>query len=410
MVCPGKFALFLAAPYWLAAAPNFYENVLPILENRCQECHRKGEMAPMPLTTYRETRPWAKAIRDAVRTRKMPPWFADPCCGHFSNDRSLTAAEIETLSQWAETGALKGSSFDAWTPREWTPGWNLESPEKILAIPKPFAVPAQGPVEYQYFVVPTGFEEDKWVQGVEVKPGSRGVVHHVVVYIREPGSTWTHGPTKADILQVYAPGTAPEVWPDGMAKLIKAGSDLVFEIHYTPDGKKTHGKVPPGKVTMDQTRVALAFAPTPPRKRVLTLQMGNDRFAIPPGDPDYRVTVWGSLPNDTLLLSFFPHMHLRGKSFEFNRLREDGQPETLLRVSPYDFYWQLSYRLTTPLPLPKGTRLEWVAHFDNSVNNARNPDATAEVRYGQQSWEEMMIGFFDVAVDAKVDKNLFFVR
>jgi hypothetical protein len=392
--------MFLAAYPVLAAPPTFYENVLPILENRCQECHRKGEMAPMSLTTYRETRPWAKAIRDAVQTRKMPPWFADPCCGHFSNDRSLTAAEIETLSQWAQTGALKGSSFDAWIPRQWTPGWNLAAPEKILGMAKPFAVPDKGPVEYQYFIVPTGFEEDKWIQGVEVKPGSRGVVHHVVAYIREPGSTWTHGPTKADILQVYAPGTAPEVWPDGMAKLIKAGSDLVFEIHYTPNGKKA----------TDQTRVAMTFAPSPPQKRVLTLQMGNDHFVIPPGDPDYRASVWGSLPNDTLLLGFFPHMHLRGKSFEFNRIREDGQPETLLRVSRYDFYWQLSYRLAKPLPLPKGTRLEWVARFDNSANNPRNPDASAEVRYGQQSWEEMMIGFFDVAVDAKVDKNLFFVR
>ena len=314
----------------------------------------------MSFTTYRETRPWAKAIREAVRARKMPPWFADPCCGHFANDRSLTAAEIETLSQWAETGAAKGNSFDAWIPREWTPGWNLPLPEKILGMEKPFAVPAQGTVEYQSFVVPTGFQEDRWVQGVEVKPGSRGVVHHVVVYIREPGSTWTHGPTKADILQVYAPGTAPEIWPDGMAKLIPAGSDLVFEIHYTPNGRKT----------LDQTRVAMTFAPSPPQKRVLTLQMANDRFAIPPGDPDYRVTVWGSLPNDTLLLGFFPHMHLRGKSFEFNHIRPDGQPETLLRVSHYDFYWQLSYRLANPLPLPKGTRLEWVARFDNSAEQS----------------------------------------
>ena len=392
--------MFLATRSLLAAPPNFYHDVLPILENRCQECHRKGEMAPMSLITYREVRPWAKAIREAVETRKMPPWFADPCCGHFSNDRSLTAAEIETLSQWAESGAPKGEDIDAALPREWPPGWNLPSPDLVLQMPKPFAVPAKGAVEYQYFVVPTHFQEDHWVQGVEVKPNSRGVVHHVVVYIREPGSTWTRGPTKADILQVYAPGTAPEVWPDGMAKLIKARSDLVLEIHYTPNGKRT----------MDQTRVAMTFAPSPPRKRVLTLQMANDHFVIPPGDPDYRVTVWGSLPNDALLLGFFPHMHLRGKAFEFNRIREDGQPETLLRVSHYDFYWQLSYRLAKPLPLPKGTRLEFVARFDNSPNNPRNPDPSAEVRYGEQTWEEMMIGFFDVAVDANVDKNLFFVR
>src|SRR5579862_2996243 len=392
--------MFLAAGSVLAAAPTFFRDVLPILENRCQECHRKGEMAPMPLTTYGETRPWAKAIREAVRTRKMPPWFADPCCGHFLNDRSLTAAEIETLSQWAERGAPKGNETDAPSPRQWIQGWNLGTPDLILGMSQPFPVPAQGIVEYQYFTVPTHFNEDRWVQAVEVKPGSRGAVHHVVAYIREPGSTWTRGPTKADVLQVYAPGTAPEIWPAGMAKLIKAGSDLVFEIHYTPTGKKA----------TDQTVVGMVFAKSPPKKRVLTLQMANDRFVLPPGDPEYRVTVWGSLPNDALLMGFFPHMHLRGKAFEFNRIRPDGQPETLLRISHYDFYWQLSYRLATPLALPKGTRLEWVARFDNSRNNPRNPDPSAEVGYGQQSWEEMMIGFFDVAVDADVDKNQFFVR
>jgi hypothetical protein len=263
-----------------------------------------------------------------------------------------------------------------------------------------FAVPAKGDVAYQYFMVPTGFAADRWVQAVEVRPGSPGVVHHAVVYIREPGSTWTHGPTKADILQVYAPGTAPEIWPPGMAKLIPAGSTLMFEIHYTPNGKPA----------MDRTKVGVIFTKSAPEKRVLTLQMTNDRFEIPPDDPNYRVTVWGSLPNDALVLSFFPHMHLRGKSFEFTRIRGDGMPETLLRVSHYDFYWQLSYKLAQPLALKKGTKLQWIATFDNSANNPRNPDPSAEVHYGEQSWQEMMVGFFDVAVDAGVDKPTFFVR
>jgi hypothetical protein len=204
----------------------------------------------------------------------------------------------------------------------------------------------------------------------------------------------------SDILTVYVPGNAPEIWPKGMAKLVKAGSDLVFEIHYTPNGKRA----------ADRTRVALAFAKSPPAKAVLTLQMDNERFAIPPGARDYRVTAWGTLPNDALLLGFFPHMHLRGKAFEYTRVREDGQPETLLKVNHYDFFWQLSYRLAEPVPLKKGTKLEWIAWFDNSANNPRNPDPSAEVRYGQQSWEEMMIGFFDVAVDASLDKKGFFVR
>jgi hypothetical protein len=392
--------LWAATRCLLAVPPTFYRDVLPILQTHCQECHRLGDTAPMPLVTYKDTRPWAKAIRDAVRSRKMPPWFADPCCGKFSNDRSLSVAEIDTLAAWAESGAAKGDEKNGPAVKVWPAGWNLASPDAVLEMPRAFDVPAKGAVDYQYFIVPTGFGEDRWVQAVEARPAARGVVHHAVVYIREPGSTWTHGPTKSDILTVYAPGSSPEVWPPGMAKLIKAGSDLVLEIHYTPNGKPA----------ADRTRVALVFAKSPPEKRILTLQMGNDHFLIPPGARDHRVTVWGTLPNDALLLGFFPHMHLRGKSFEYTRLRDNGQPETLLKVPKYNFYWQLDYRLATPLPLKKGTRLEWIAEFDNSANNPLNPDPSAEVRYGQQSWEEMMIGFFDVAVEANVDKNEFFVR
>jgi len=384
----------------LAASPTFYRDVLPILQNRCQECHRAGEMAPMPLVTYRDTRPWAKAIREATRTRKMPPWFADPCCGKFANDRSLTAAEIDTLGAWASTGAAEGDAKDAPKARAWPTGWNLGTPDQVVEMPRAFEVPAKGAVEYQYFAAPTGFTEDRWVQGVEVRPGNRAVVHHVVVYLREPGSTWTGGPTKSDILTVYAPGSSPDVWPQGMAKRVKAGSDLVFEIHYTPNGKPA----------MDRERVGLVFAKSPPEKAVLTLQMGNDTFTIPPGERDYRVRVGGTLPNDALLLGFFPHMHLRGKAFEYTRIGDNGLPETLLKVSHYDFYWQTTYRLATPLALKKGTRLEWMAWFDNSANNPRNPDPMAEVRYGQQSWDEMMIGFFDVAVPAEMGKADYFVR
>jgi hypothetical protein len=383
-----------------AHAATFYRDVLPILQNHCQECHRTGQMAPMALRTYEEARPWAKAIRDQVRSRKMPPWPADPCCGHFSNDRSLSPAEIETLANWADTGAEKGDLRDAPAEKQWPEGWNLPAHDLELAMPQPFTVPASGAVEYQYFPVPTNFKADQWVEAVEVRPGDRTVVHHIVVYIREPGSTWTHGPTKADILTVYAPGSTPDSWPDGMAKLIKAGSDLVFEIHYTPNGK----------AASDRTSVALVFAKKPPEKRVLTLQLNNDHFLIPAGEKDIPVTAWGSIPNDALLLSFFPHMHLRGKSFVFAVRDEKNGLQTLLNVPHYDFYWQLSYRLKTPLPLQKGTRLQCWGTFDNSPNNPHNPDPSADVTYGQQSWEEMMIGFFDVAVDVHLGKPEFFVR
>jgi hypothetical protein len=355
----------------------------------------------MPLLTYSQVRPWAKSIRNAVLTRKMPPWLADPCCGTFSNDPSLTDAERDTLAQWSESGAPSGDARDAPAPRTWTQGWNLPSlPDAILSMPAAFAVPASGTVEYQYFIIPTGFKEDRWVTAAEARPGDRSAIHHAVVYVREPGETWSRGPTKADILTVYTPGSSADVLPPGMAKLVKAGSDLVLEIHYTPNGKRS----------MDRTRVGLTFSKSPPRKRVLTLQMDSSTFVIPPGVPDYRVAVFGTVPNDALLLSFFPHMHLRGKAFEYARVREDGQLETLLKVPAYDFYWQLSYRLAQPIPLKQGTRLEFTAWFDNSKNNPRNPDPGVAVHYGQQSWEEMMIGFFDVAVDPGVDKKTFFIR
>jgi hypothetical protein len=381
-------------------AVTFYRDVLPILQNHCQECHRPGEMAPMSLRTYEETRPWAKAIRDQVRSRKMPPWPADPCCGHFSNDRSLKDSEIETIAKWVDTGAAKGDLQDAPAEKAWPEGWNLPSHDLELTMRKPFEVLASGAVEYQYFPIATGFKEDRWIQAVEVRPGNRTVVHHIVVYIREPGSTWTHGPTKSDILTVYAPGSTPDSWPDGMAKLIKAGSDLVLEIHYTPNGKPV----------TDRTSIALVFAKKPPEKRVLTLQLNNDHFLIPAGEKDYRVTAWGSMPNDALLLNFFPHMHLRGKSFQFALKDGDNGLKTLLNVPNYSFFWQLSYRLETPISLKKGVRLQCWGTFDNSANNPGNPDPSVDVTYGQQSWEEMMIGFFDVAVDARIGKPEFFTR
>src|SRR6202167_2507487 len=340
-------------------AVTFFRDVLPILQNHCQECHRPGQMAPIPLRTYAEVRPWPRAIRDQVRTRKMPPWPADPCCGHFSNDRSLSASEIETIVKWTDTGAPKGDLHDAPAERPWPEGWNLPARDLELKMSQPFAVPASGAVEYQYFPIPTGFKEDRWVQAVEVLPGNRTVVHHIVVYIREPGSTWTGGRTKADILTVYAPGSTPDSWPGGMAKLIKAGSDLVLEIHYTPNGKPAS----------DRTSIGLVFAKNPPEKRVLTLQLNNDHFLIPAGEKDFRVTAWGSIPNDALLLSFFPHMHLRGKSFLFALNEPNKGLRTLLYILNYDFFWQLSYRLTTPIPLKKGMSVECWGTFDNSANN-----------------------------------------
>ena len=368
----------------------------------------------MSLLTYADARPWAKSIREAVLTHKMPPWLADPKYGHFANDRSLSQLEINTLVNWVDGGTPEGDSTDAPTPRAWPQGWAIGTPDAVFEMPKPFPIPDKGTVDYQYIILPTHFSQDKWIQKVEVQPTEHRVVHHAVVYIREPGSKWLEGQpgsaafsvplskgfTTSDILMVYTPGNSLDQWKPGMAKKIKAGSDLVLQMHYTADGQ----------AVSDRTRIGIVFAKEPPKLAVLTLQMGNDKFLIPPEDPSYRVSVSGTLPNDALLISLFPHMHLRGKSFEYSIVRPNGNLDTLLKVNDYDFNWQLNYRLSEPRLISAGTRLQWTAYFDNSKNNPRNPDAEAEVRFGEQSWEEMMIGFFDVAVDAGVDKATFFVR
>jgi hypothetical protein len=368
----------------------------------------------MPFLTYADARPWAKAIRRQVLARKMPPWFADPSFGHFSNDRSLSQTEIETLAAWVTAGAPAGDPKDAPPPRDWPRGWNIGTPDVVFEMPHAFPVPARGAVDYQYMILPTHFTEDRWVQKVEVRPSNRAAVHHAVVYIREPGSKWLEGEpretsfsvpiakgfTTSDLLMVYTPGNSFDEWQPGIAKRIKAGSDLVLQMHYTASGKSIE----------DRTRVGIVFAKEQPKQAVLSLQMGNDRFVIPPGDSNYRVQVSGTLPNDALLISMFPHMHLRGKGFEYLITGPNGRVETLLKIDHYDFQWQLNYRLTEPRLIKAGTRLEWVGYFDNSPNNPNNPDPTAEVRYGEQSWEEMMIGFFDVVVDSRLDKQKFFER
>lgn len=408
-------------------APTFYKDVLPILEQHCQSCHRAGEMAPMPLETYAQVRPFAAAIAKVTQNRTMPPWFADPCCGHFSNDPSLSADQIATLVAWADAHAPAGDTEDAPPPPHWTEGWNIDKPDFVLQMPEAAVIPAEGEIPYQYIIIPTHFKEDRWVRMSEIRPSNRMVVHHAVAYIRDPGSSWLRGApvgrpfsaddlptpelrrdamwTNSDILLVYAPGSLPDQWPDGFAKLVPAGSDIVLQMHYITLNHTGHGHA-----TEDRTSVGLVFSKEPPRKRVLTLQLTNDRFLIPPGDPDHRVEVHGSIPNDALLLSFFPHMHLRGKTFEYNMLEAGGRVRTLLRIPHYDFYWQLSYRLAEPIPLKAGTVLQAVATFDNSKNNPHNPDPDSAVTWGEQTSSEMMVGFFDVAVDPSIDKQRFFIR
>ena len=403
--------------------PTFYRNVLPILQQHCQRCHRPGEIAPMPLVTYDQVKSWTRLMNQDVHSRRMPPWFADPCCGHFANDPSLTEEQVATIGAWVDAKAPAGDPHDAPPPPHWAEGWNIAEPDQVLPMPKPVAIPASGDVEYTYEIVPTNFTQDKWVQMSEIRPSNRQYVHHAVVYIRPPDSQWLRGAplntpftasslndpalrhqaheTTSDLLLVYAPGSSPDQWPDDMAKLIPAHSDLVFQMHYTTNGLAGE----------DQTSVGLVFSKHAPKERVLTLQLANDHdpIPIPPNTDNYRVEVHGTLPHDAILLSFFPHMHLRGKRFEYNLVHPDHTTETLLRVN-YDFYWQLSYRLAQPLPVKAGTVLQAVAWYDNSSNNAHNPDPDSPVTWGDQTYNEMMVGFFDVAVPAGMDKQHFFLH
>lgn len=402
-------------------APTFYRDVLPILQAHCQSCHRVGEVAPMPLETYAQTKPWADIMAHTVAMRMMPPWFADPRYGHFANDPSLTERQIAAIVFWAEAGAPAGNPHDAPPPKKWTTGWNIAKPDLILKMPQPVPIPAHGEVEYTYEIVPTHFAENRWVQMSEFRPGSPAHVHHAVVYIRPPDSPWLrHAPvgapftastlfdpeekrqaheTTSDLLLVYAPGSSPDQWPDGMAKFVPAGSDLVFQMHYTTNGT----------ADKDQTEIGLVFAKTPPKQRVITLQLNNHALLIPPGADDFRVEVQGTLPNDAMLLSLFPHMHLRGKRFEYDIVHDDGSVEVLLRVN-YHFHWQFSYKLAEPRMLKAGTKLRAVAWYDNSKNNPHNPDPDKLVTWGDQTSDEMMVGFFDVAVPAGMDKWKFFER
>jgi len=415
-LCLGSAVVALAAT---GSSPvTFYKDALPVLQKNCQTCHRPGESGPMSFLSYETTRPWAKAIKTAVLTKKMPPWFADPHFGKFSNDRSLAQADIDTLVAWADTGAQAGNLKDAPKLIDWVEGWRIGKPDQVISMPVAFNVPATGTIDYQYIVIPTGFTEDKYVQLAEARPGNPAVMHHIIAFIREPGNPWLKDAQPGipfvprerarrseaeakngdkpkqqdggfgDFLAGYAPGTLPNIMQPGQAKLVKAGSDLVLQMHYTANGK----------AATDISRIGIVFATTQPTERILTLAAANGNFAIPPGDSNYQVDSKFTLQDDATLINFLPHMHFRGKSFEYRVTYPSGEKETLLDVPHYDFNWQLTYELAKPKLLPKGTVIECTAHFDNSPNNPANPDPTKEVHFGEQTWEEMMIGFLDVAV------------
>jgi len=398
--------LQLAALAWPAAptpAPaaqsnlTYHNRISRLVQNNCLECHRDGGVAPFSLATYEDVRSHAGMMRKQVGRGAMPPWFAAPSAPgesiHWSNDRSLAAADKADLLAWLAGDKPIGDPADAPLPRTFPADWLIGTPDTVLQFPKAVAIKADGVMPYQTIRVETKFTEDKWVQGYEVQPTARTVVHHVIVRVHPPGEQArgkrdAGGEERDGFFAAYVPGNTSSIFPPGFAKKIPAGSTLSFQMHYTPNGK----------ATTDQTKLGLIFSPTPPKHVIQVAGLANPRLNIPPGSAHRPETTAITLPTAVTLLSFTPHMHVRGKAARYEAVLPDGTRRRLLDVPAYDFNWQLQYRLAEPLPLPRGTRLIYTAWYDNSTGNPANPDPTKTVRWGPQTFDEMMLGYVEYFV------------
>ncbi len=394
-----------------ADAVTFNKDVAPIIQKNCQACHRPGEVAPMSFMNYKEIRPWARSIREKVVTREMPPWFADPKHGDFSNDSRLPQKDIDTIIAWVEGGSKEGDPKDMPPNPKYTEGWQIGKPDVVLTMTEDYSVPAEGVIPYKFFAVPTNFTEDKYVQFAEIRQGNRKLVHHIIVDVRypehgnlpKPGligpeelaatrgrSANNERPADSDGRLVgWAPGEAPLVLRPGQAKLIKKGSVLIFQVHYTTNGE----------AGTDRSSVGLIFSKQPVEKRVITAGAVARNLAIPPGAPNHEITSSFTFKEDSHIDSLHPHMHVRGKDFLFRLVYPDDTSKILLSVPRWDFNWQQTYILKEEVAAPKDSRLECVAHFDNSPKNKFNPDPAKEVKWGPQTWDEMMIGYLDYTID-----------
>jgi len=438
-----------------AKAVTFNKDVAPIFYKNCAECHRSNDIAPMPLMTYKEARAWARSIKEKVVKREMPPWSPDPKYGEFTNDHRLAQKDIDTIVAWVDQGAKEGDAKDLLPTPEFTStdGWRLGKPDAVFDIGQEFTVNANTPDTIQSFIVPTNFKEDKWVSAAEILPGNRKVVHHVIAFIQTPemieqfkkgegraravmqsnvfyregtllkvkadapviddgcgapngGSAFKRpgagegGDAFGLFLAGYAPGKGIDVFPPGTAKKVPAGSMLVFQMHYSSYGGKFEG------IQGDRTRLGLHFTSKPPERSLKTVGIQNHYFKLPAGDGNHEVTACYTFDTDVSLTSYMPHMHLRGKDMKYDVIYPDGRQETLLWVPKFSFNWQTMYYLKKPVSIPKGTKFIVTAHFDNSDKNKYNPDPAKTIRWGDPTYEEMMIGWMEYYVDrpSKDDK------
>jgi hypothetical protein len=423
-----KAPLLLLLPAILSAAATvtYNKDIAPILQKHCQGCHRSGEAAPFSVATYKDTRPWAKAIRAAVLSRRMPPWFANPAHGKFLNDPRLSAAEIEAVRIWADSGAPEGDPKDAPEPPVFSDGWKIGTPDLVVEIPVAYPVPAQGTVDYIWMAVDPKIAEDKWIERIEVRPGARSVVHHVLAFARRPGSKYrpdlqpgdfkdrpekepdNRGPQSpkgffafagangTEMIADYVPNGDPFIAPEGHARFIAAGSHMLFQMHYTTNGQ----------AVTDRTQVGIVFAKKPPKYRIVNDAVMNPTIRIPPGAPNHQAEGTVTVQHDTRIGGFGPHMHVRGKAMRYELLRPGAEPEILLDVPNYDFNWQIKYQPAHWVDVKKGDRIRVTAWYDNSPNNRNNPDPSKEVFWGDQSWSEMLFAFLDYVVPVDVDPGL----
>jgi peroxiredoxin len=377
-----------------ASAVTFAKDVAPILNRRCVACHRPNQLAPFSLTSYKEAVGWADMIAEVTQLNRMPPWHADPRYGEFDNDARLSDEEKRILVQWAESGAPAGNLQSLPQTPKFVDGWRIPEPDEVIYMsPQPFEVPTTGIVPYQNFVIDPGWKEDRWISAIEGKPGNPSVVHHILFYIIPRGSSIPPLVRPDDtFLATYAPGNQPEVLAPGLARPVPAGSRFLFSVHYTPNG------------TPQQDRSCMGIKFADPRSLAQEVTMSaafNKRFTIPPGAPNQPVRAQYTFRQDSLLLGLSPHMHYRGKDFQFEALYPNGTRETLLSVPNYDFGWQTLYHLKDPKLMPSGTVINCLAHYDNSAENLNNPDPKRSVRWGEQAFEEMMIGFLEIAPAAE---------
>jgi mono/diheme cytochrome c family protein len=430
---------------------TFNKDIAPLFFKNCAECHRPGENAPFSALTYKDVRPWAKSIREKVLSREMPPWHADPHIGQWTNDRRLTPKEIEAIVAWVDQGAPEGDVKDLPPQPKFADGWTIGKPDLVLTMPEEFTLAASGPDEYRYFQIDPKFTEDKYVQMAEARPGNRKIVHHISAIIQPPpkevkpspnpakeesrreqgdeetvryndgflrrtkmdapvyddgcslpnggqGDRRDGGGDEGDVsyLTGYAPGMNQTVLERGVIKKIPAGSKIILQLHYSKTA---------GSVQKDRSSVGLIFAKNPGEKELLTRSIANGYFLIPPGAGRHRTTACWTTKEDIHIVNLMPHMHHRGMAMDFKAIYPDGRTEALLNVPNYSFSWQTVYYTAKPIPIPKGTKILVTGYFDNSSKNKYNPDPTKAVRFGDPTYDEMMVGMIEYTVDGKSVKS-----